>query len=90
MSLSTDTFIQNIIHQLAEYINRQTNDNLFEVSSSLTNSIANELTNKLDQTKLDSIAQDFETIRASAKVILKNLPFIINTIISTIDKVGKN
>jgi hypothetical protein len=86
---STDEFIQNIILQLAEYINNQTNSDLSELSSSLTNLIANELKNKLDQSELDLNAQDLENIRGTAKVVLKNLPFIINTIISNIKKVNK-
>jgi len=89
MTPSTDEFIQNIIHQLAEYINNQTNGDLSELSSSLTNLIANELIHKLDKSELDLNAQDLEDIRGTARVVLKNLPFIINTIISNIKKVNK-
>lgn len=87
---STDEFIQNIILQLAEYINNQTNGDLSELSSSLTSLIANELKNKLDQSELDLNSQDLEDIRGTAKVVLKNLPFIINTIISNIKTVNKS
>jgi len=89
MTPSTDEFIQNIIYQLAEYINNQTNGDLSELSSSLTNLIANELIHKLDKSELDLNAQDLEDIRGTARVVLKNLPFIINTIISNIKKVNK-
>ncbi len=81
--------MQEIIPLLAEYVNNQTSDDLSDLSSSLTDLIVNELTKKLDQSELDLNAEDFQAIRGTVKVVLKNLPAIIHAIISNIEKVNK-
>ncbi len=60
-----------------------------DLSSSLTDLIVNELTKKLDQSELNLNPEDFQAIRGTVKVVLKNLPGIIHAIISNIEKVNK-
>jgi hypothetical protein len=58
-----------------------------QILPSIKDLIVSDLTNKLDQTGLNLNNQDLESIRGTAKVLLKNLPVIINTIVSNIKKV---
>jgi hypothetical protein len=89
MSLPADDFIQNIILKLAEYINTQTYNNVSNTSTSSIDIIVDQLSSKLDHRGLDLNDNDQEAIRATTKVLLKNLPVIIHTIISNINKVNR-
>jgi hypothetical protein len=58
-----------------------------QILPSIKDLIVSDLTNKLDQTGLNLNNQYLESILGTAKVLLKNLPVIINTIVSNIKKV---
>ena len=75
--------------KLAEYISTQTDNDLSEISSTLTDLIANELTSKLDPTNLDLNNDVLDIVHATTKLIFKNLRFIINTMVSNIDNVSE-
>jgi hypothetical protein len=85
----SDEITQKIITKLAEYISTQTNDASSVIPSSAINTLVDQLSNKLNQSEVDLTDDDLNTLGATAKIFLKNLPVIINAIVSNIDIVRK-
>jgi hypothetical protein len=85
----SDEITQKIITKLAEYISTQTNDASSVIPSSAINTLVDQLSNKLNQSEVDLTNDDLNTLGATAKIFLKNLPVIINAIVSNIDIVRK-
>lgn len=77
-----EEFLDEVIVLLAEYIKNKTN-------AESSNSIAVQLKDKLDRSELDVQDNDQTGIRGTVELLLKNLPLVIQTVVSNIEIVMK-
>lgn len=82
-----DEFLEPFIQQLTEYILNQIDPDSDEISPYLKDQVVKDLKTKLDRNALSLNSTDPENIRATTEVIIKNLPYIISSIFSKLEKV---